>query len=103
MNCVTHQAQEQLLDEVRRTTESRSGGEWVHTIDEQVSVVSSQGRYIFDSVPGFLRYASPAAAGGFGPTAAEGFATAGAFLGWVTQKRFRSTKRAGSAIVPVGH
>ena len=25
------------------------------------------GRYIFDSVAGFLRYASPAAAGGFGP------------------------------------
>ena len=26
-----------------------------------------EGRYIFDSVPGFLRYASPAAPGGFGP------------------------------------
>ncbi len=26
-----------------------------------------KGRYLFDSVTGFLRYASPAAAGGFGP------------------------------------
>src|SRR5256885_11016771 len=27
-----------------------------------------EGRYIFDSVTGFLRYASPAAPGGFGPS-----------------------------------
>ena len=26
-----------------------------------------EGRYIFDSVTGFLRYASPSAAGGYGP------------------------------------
>ena len=31
------------------------------------SADSSPGRYLFDSVTGFLRYASPAAPGGFGP------------------------------------
>jgi hypothetical protein len=43
------------------------GGEWLHTLNDQVFRGFFTGRYIFDSVTGFLRYASPAAAGGFGP------------------------------------
>src|SRR6266511_1862540 len=43
------------------------GGEWLHTTNVQVFRGFFEGRYIFDSVSGFLRYASPAAAGGFGP------------------------------------
>ncbi|PWT95549.1 MAG: TonB-dependent receptor, partial [Blastocatellia bacterium] len=43
------------------------GGEWIHTLNDQVFRGFFQGRYIFDSVNGFLRYASPVAAGGFGP------------------------------------
>jgi outer membrane receptor for ferrienterochelin and colicin len=43
------------------------GGEWLHTLNDQVFRGFFEGRYIFDSVTGFLRYASPAAAGGFGP------------------------------------
>ncbi len=43
------------------------GGEWMHTLNDQVFRGFFTGRYIFDSVNGFLRYASPAAAGGFGP------------------------------------
>lgn len=43
------------------------GGEWMHTLNDQVFRGFFTGRYIFDSVPGFLRYASPAASGGFGP------------------------------------
>jgi hypothetical protein len=43
------------------------GGQWLHTLNDQVFRGFFQGRYIFDSVTGFLRYASPAAAGGFGP------------------------------------
>ena len=60
------------------------GGEWLHTLNEQVFRGFFQGRYIFDSVSGFLRYASPAAAGGFGPSVGECFNGAGAFTGWVT-------------------
>ncbi len=46
------------------------GGDWVHTLNEQVFRGFFQGRYIFDSVNGFLRYASPASLGaGFGPNA----------------------------------
>jgi hypothetical protein len=44
------------------------GGEWLHTLNDQVFRGFFTGRYIFDSVTGFLRYASPAAPGGFGPT-----------------------------------
>jgi hypothetical protein len=44
------------------------GGEWIHSNNSQVFRGFFQGRYIFDSVNGFLRYASPTAAGGFGPT-----------------------------------
>ena len=45
----------------------KTGGEWQHTTNAQVFRGFFEGRYIFDSVTGFLRYASPAAAGGFGP------------------------------------
>src|SRR5215216_5910758 len=44
------------------------GGEWLHTLNDQVFRGFFTGRYIFDSVSGFLRYASPAAPGGFGPS-----------------------------------
>jgi hypothetical protein len=47
----------------------KTGGEWVHTNNVQVFRGFFEGRYIFDSVVGFLRYASPPAAGGFGPFA----------------------------------
>jgi outer membrane receptor protein involved in Fe transport len=43
------------------------GGEWMHTLNDQVFRGFFTGRYLFDSVGGFLRYASPAAPGGFGP------------------------------------
>jgi outer membrane receptor for ferrienterochelin and colicin len=43
------------------------GGEWMHTLNDQVFRGFFKGRYIFDSVTGFLRYASPAGPGGFGP------------------------------------
>lgn len=45
------------------------GGEWMHTLNDQVFRGFFTGRYLFDSVTGFLRYASPAASGGFGPSA----------------------------------
>lgn len=45
------------------------GGEWLHSLNDQVFRGFFTGRYIFDSVNGFLRYASPAAANGFGPNA----------------------------------
>jgi len=45
----------------------KGGGEWLHTNNFQVFRGFFEGRYLFDSVVGFLRYASPAAAGGFGP------------------------------------
>jgi hypothetical protein len=45
------------------------GGEWVHTVNDQVFRGFFTGRYIFDSTVGFLRYASPAGPGGFGPNA----------------------------------
>ncbi|MGH9947727.1 MAG: TonB-dependent receptor [Pyrinomonadaceae bacterium] len=43
------------------------GGEWIHSVNDQVFRGFFTGRYIFDSVTGFLRYASAPAAGGFGP------------------------------------
>ncbi len=60
------------------------GGQWLHTLNDQVFRGFFQGRYIFDSVTGFLRYASAPAANGFGATAGECFTAAGAFTGWVT-------------------
>ena len=59
------------------------GGEWVHTRNTQVFRGFFEGRYIFDSVTGFLRYASPAALGaGFGPNA--GRCSDGTFVDIVT-------------------
>ena len=46
---------------------AKLGGEWMHTLNDQVFRGFFTGRYLFDSVTGFLRYASPAAPGGFGP------------------------------------
>lgn len=43
------------------------GGEWIHSVNDQVFRGFFTGRYLFDSVAGFLRYASAPAAGGFGP------------------------------------
>ncbi|HSR66838.1 MAG TPA: TonB-dependent receptor [Acidobacteriota bacterium] len=44
------------------------GGEWLHSLNEQVFRGFFTGRYIFGDVVGFLRYASPADMGpGFGP------------------------------------
>jgi hypothetical protein len=43
------------------------GGEWIHTLNDQVFRGFFTGRYLFDSPAGFLRYASPAGPGGFGP------------------------------------
>ena len=48
------------------------GGEWLHSNNSQVFRGFFTGRYIFDSVLGFLHYASPASLGpGFGPTTGE--------------------------------
>lgn len=48
------------------------GGEWIHSRNSQVFRGFFTGRYIFDSVTGFLHYASPAALGnGFGPGTVE--------------------------------
>jgi hypothetical protein len=59
------------------------GGEWLHTLNDQVFRGFFTGRYIFDSVAGFLRYASPTAAGGFGPKTQECISGAGVTT-WVT-------------------
>ncbi|MEK6299225.1 MAG: TonB-dependent receptor [Acidobacteriota bacterium] len=45
------------------------GGEWLHTLNDQIFRGFFQGRYLFDSVTGFLRYASPGLGPGFGPSA----------------------------------
>ena len=45
------------------------GGEWLHTVNDQTFRGFFEGRYLFATVSGFLRYASPAAPGGFGPNA----------------------------------
>jgi outer membrane receptor protein involved in Fe transport len=59
------------------------GGEWLHTLNDQVFRGFFEGRYIFDSAAGFLRYASPAAPGGFGPRALECISGTGVVT-WVT-------------------
>jgi hypothetical protein len=46
------------------------GGEWIHSRNSQIFRGFFTGRYIFDSVTGFLHYAT-AGGTGFGPTAAE--------------------------------
>jgi hypothetical protein len=45
----------------------KTGGEWLHTNNTQIFRGFFQGRYLFDSVTGFLRYTSAAGPGGFGP------------------------------------
>jgi hypothetical protein len=75
------------------------GGEWMHSLNSQVFRGFFEGRYIFDSVTGFLRYTSPSAAGGFGPTAGECFDGTGAFTGWITTGApFSQTCPAGSSV-----
>ncbi|MBZ5628194.1 MAG: TonB-dependent receptor [Acidobacteriia bacterium] len=59
------------------------GGEWIHSRNVQTFRGFFTGRYLLDSVTGFLRYASPAAPGGFGPGAAE-CATAAGAISFVT-------------------
>ena len=44
------------------------GGEWLHTLNDQIFRGFFQGRYLFDSVTGFLRYAQPSLGPGFGPS-----------------------------------
>jgi len=61
------------------------GGEWLHTLNDQVFRGFFTGRYIFDSPAGFLRYSSTPAANGFGPNVGECFSAAGAFTKWITQ------------------
>ena len=78
---------------------TKFGGEWLHTLNDQVFRGFFTGRYIFDSVTGFLRYASTPAAGGFGPTVGECFNAAGAFTGWVTTGApFSQSCPAGSSV-----
>jgi outer membrane receptor for ferrienterochelin and colicin len=75
------------------------GGEWLHTLNDQVFRGFFEGRYIFDSVSGFLRYASPDAAGGFGSTVGECLTPGFAFTGWVTQGAgFNQTCPVGSSV-----
>jgi hypothetical protein len=45
----------------------KAGVEWMHTLNDQVFRGFFTGRYLFDSVTGFLRYSSAPAPGGFGP------------------------------------
>src|SRR5947208_883276 len=56
------------LSLVRGAHTFKVGGEWMHTLNDQVFRGFFTGRYLFDSVTGFLRYATPAAPGGFGPS-----------------------------------
>jgi hypothetical protein len=44
------------------------GFDWLHSVNTQVFRGFFQGRYIFGDTAGFLRYASPAGPGGFGPS-----------------------------------
>jgi len=44
------------------------GGGWIHSLNDQTFRGFFEGRYIFGSTEGFLRYASPEAPGGFGPS-----------------------------------
>ena len=54
------------------------GGAWLHSNNTQIFPGFFEGRYLFDSVVGFLHYASPASMGvGFGPKTAECLSSAG--------------------------
>ncbi|HZT60250.1 MAG TPA: TonB-dependent receptor [Pyrinomonadaceae bacterium] len=68
---------------VRGAHTVKLGGEWMHSLNSQTFRGFFEGRYIFDSVAGFLRYASPSAPNGFGPTTLECVSSAGATT-WVT-------------------
>jgi hypothetical protein len=61
------------------------GGAWLHTVNTQVFRGFFTGRYLFNTVSGFLRYASPAALNGFGPNGVECFTSTGVSTGWITQ------------------
>jgi len=75
------------------------GGEWVHSANDQVFRGFFTGRYLFDSVTGFLRYASAPAANGFGPNAGICLTPSFAFMGWITQGApFNQTCPAGSGV-----
>ncbi len=75
------------------------GGEWLHTDNSQTFRGFFTGRYLFDSVDGFLRYASPNAANGFGPTTGECLDGSGALTSWITQGAgFNQTCGAGSSV-----
>ncbi|HUR32500.1 MAG TPA: TonB-dependent receptor [Vicinamibacterales bacterium] len=52
---------------VRGAHTIKTGVEWLHTNNYQIFRGFFKGRYLFDSVAGFLRYTSPSAPGGFGP------------------------------------
>lgn len=74
------------------------GGEWIHTLNDQVFRGFFTGRYFFDSAAGFLRYASPAAINGFGPNVGECLTPTFGFMGWITQGApFNQTCPAGSS------
>jgi len=48
------------------------GGEWIHSLNDQVFRGFFTGRYIFSTVEGFMRYASdPTLGAGFGPDAGQ--------------------------------
>ena len=49
---------------IRGRHSMKAGGEWIHTRNAQVFRGFFEGRYLFDSVTGFLRYASAPAPGG---------------------------------------
>src|SRR5689334_17882815 len=75
------------------------GGDWLHTLNDQVFRGFFTGRYLFDSVTGFLRYASPAAANGFGPNVGECTRPDFSFAGWITQGApFNQTCPNGSSV-----
>lgn len=75
------------------------GGEWIHSVNDQVFRGFFTGRYLFDSVSGFLRYASAPAANGFGPNAGVCLTPSFGFMGWITQGApFNQTCPAGSSV-----
>jgi outer membrane receptor for ferrienterochelin and colicin len=75
------------------------GGEWLHTLNDQVFRGFFQGRYIFDSVTGFLRYASAPAVDGFGPNVGECLTPTFGFMGWITTGApFNQACPAGSSV-----
>ena len=75
------------------------GGEYLHSNNSQIFRGFFEGRYLFDSVDGLLRYASPAALNGFGPHTGECLGAGGAFTGWITfGAPFNQTCAAGSSV-----